>query len=222
VLAAAVIFIPVGLLEAIDESLQEPLAETDEISALEVTEIVGAAVAIAVTALLGDVLYAGVVAAVLTAERDGRERPLRERLAALPVGRLVAADLLLGLAVVVGLVLLVVPGFIFMTWFALVAPVVKIERRPLVAAFRRSRALVRSRFWLVFWLVIPITIGSELLSGLAQSGAVDLLGDGFAAEWLGAVLTELVTAPPYALAVVVLYFELRAPRDEFLASLRSE
>jgi hypothetical protein len=209
VLAAAVIFIPVGLLEAIDESLQDPFAEADEISALEVTEIFGAAVAIAVTALLGDVLYAGVVAAALTAERDGRDLSLRERLATLPVGRLVAADLLLGVVIVAGLVLLVVPGFVFLTWFALVAPIVKVERPPLVAAFRRSRELVRGWFWLVFWLVVPITVGSEVLSQLAQSGAVDLLGEGFTANWLGAVVTELVTAPPYALAVVVLYFELR-------------
>ena len=211
-LAAAVIFIPAGLLEAVDHELQQPLAEAEELTSLEVVEIVVAVFVIAATALLGDVLYAGVVAALLTAEREGRELRLRERLAGLPVARLVAADLALALVVVIGLLLLILPAFVFLTWFALVAPVVKVERLPLRAAFRRSRELVRGRFWLVFWLVVPITLGSEALSALAQSGAVDVIGDGFVADWVGAVLAELVTAPPFALAVVVLYFELSSLR----------
>jgi hypothetical protein len=155
------------------------------------------------------VLYAGVVAAIVSAERDGSYVPLRQRLAGLPVARLIAADLLLALVVVVGLLLLIVPGFVFLTWFALVAPVVKVEHLPLRAAFRRSRELVRTRFWLVFWLVIPITLLSEPLSELGQLGAEEALGEGFLADWVGGVLAELVTAPPYALAVVVLYFQLR-------------
>jgi hypothetical protein len=211
-LAAAVIFIPVGLLDAIDHQLQEPLTEADELESLAVIEIVVGALLIAATALLGDVLYAGVVAAVLMADRERSEVRLRERLAHLPVGRLVAADLLLALVVVIGLLLLVLPAFVFLTWFALVAPVVKVEGRSVRAAFRRSRELVRGRFWLVFLLVVPITIASEALSGLAQSGAVEVLGEGFMGEWAGAVLTELVTAPPYALAVVVLYFDLSVSR----------
>jgi hypothetical protein len=211
-LAAAVIFIPAGLLEAVDHELQQPLAEADELSSLEVVEIVVAVFMIAATALLGDVLYAGIVAALMTAEREGRDLRLRERLAGLPVGRLVAADLALALVVVVGLLLLVLPAFVFLTWFALVAPVIKVEHLPLRGAFRRSRELVRRRFWLVFWLVVPITLGSEVLSGLAQSAAVDVIGDGFVADWAGAVLSELVTAPPLALAVVVLYFELSSSR----------
>lgn len=211
-LAAAVIFIPVGLLEAVDHELQQPLAEAEELSSLEVVEIVFAVFVIAATTLLGDVLYAGIVAALLTAEREGRELRLRERLAGLPVGRLVAADLALALVVVVGLLLLILPAFVFLTWFALVAPVVKVERLPVRAAFRRSRELVRGRFWLVFWLVVPITLGSEVLAGLAQSAAVEVIGDGFVADWVGAVLSELVTAPPLALAVVVVYFELSSRR----------
>jgi hypothetical protein len=218
-MAAAVIFIPVGLLEAVDHELQQPLAEADELSSVEAVEIVVAVFVIAATALLGDVLYAGIVAALLTAERDGRELRLRERLASLPVARLVAADLALAVVIVVGLLLLILPAFVFLTWFALVAPVVKVERLPLRAAFRRSRELVRDRFWLVFWLVVPITLGSEVLSGLAQSGATDVIGDGFFADWVGAVLTELVTAPPFALAVVVLYFELSSLRTSRSASV---
>ncbi len=160
-------------------------------------------------ALLGDVLYAGVVAAVVVAEREGGERRLRDVLSHLPLLRLIAADLLLGLVVVVGLLLLVVPAFVWLTWFALIAPVIEVERPSVRAAFRRSRELVRGHFWLVFWIVIPIVLGSEILSGFITSGAIWAIGEGFLGDWAAGVLSNVLTAPLFALAVVVLYFELR-------------
>jgi hypothetical protein len=208
VAAAVVIFIPVGLLEAIDEELLESITEA-EVEPLRLVEVLVAAFLLGAGALLGDVLYAGVVAAVVIGERERHEQPLREVLAHLPLLRLIAADLLLGLVAVVGLLLLVVPAFVWITWFALIAPVVKVERPPVRAAFRRSRELVRGHFWLVFGLVIPIIIGSEILSDYIQSGAVRVIGEGFLGDWAGGVLANVLTAPVFALAVVVLYFELR-------------
>jgi hypothetical protein len=207
-LAAVVIFVPVGLLEALDEELQEPLTDP-ELDIDRLIEIVIAAFVFGAGMLLGDVLYAGVVAAAVIAERTRHQGSLRELLQGLPVLRLIAADLLLGAIVVIGFLLLIVPAFIFITWFALVGPVVKIEHPPLRAAFRRSRDLVRGHFWLVFLFVIPIVIVAEALSGLATTGTVELLGEGFVGDWAGASVTELLTAPVYALGVVVLYFELR-------------
>ena len=208
-LAAVVIFVPVGLLEAIDHELEEPLTDPDGLELGDLIEIVAAAFVLGAGVLLGDVLYAGVVAAVVIAVRTQHEGSLRELLEGLPVLRLIAVDLLLGLVVVIGFLLLIVPGIVFITWFALVAPVVKVEHPPIRAAFRRSRELVRGHFWLVFVFVIPIVIVAEALSGLAQSGMVELLGEGFVGDWAGAALADLLTAPLYALAVVVLYFELR-------------
>jgi hypothetical protein len=208
-LGAAVVFVPAGLLEAVSEDLQEPLADIDAIDAGTVVEIVVALLALAVFAMLGDVVYAGVVAAVVVAEREGSEQPLHEVLSHLPIARLIGADLLLGLVIAIGFLLLIVPGLVFLTWFALVAPVVKIERLRLRAAFRRSRELVRQQFWLVFGIVIPVVLVSGMLSGFAGSAVESALGDTFAGHWLVATLTEVITAPAFALAVVVLYFELR-------------
>jgi hypothetical protein len=210
--AGVVIFIPVGLLEAIDDELQESLTEA-EFDAIRLIEVVGAAFLLGAGALLGDVLYAGVVAAVVVAAREGGDRRLREVLGHLPLLRLVAADLLLGLVVVVGFLLLIVPAFVFLTWFALIAPVIKVERPSVRAAFRRSRELVRGHFWLVFCIVVPIVIGSEILSGYIASGAIWAIGEGFFGDWAGGVLSNVLTAPLFALAVVVLYFELRESDD---------
>jgi hypothetical protein len=212
VAAAVVIFVPVGLLEAIDDELQESVAEA-EFDVTRLIEVLSAAFVLGAGALLGDVLYAGVVAAVVVAEREGGDRRLREVLGHLPLLRLIGADLLLGLVVVVGFLLLIVPAFVFLTWFALIAPVIKVERQSVRAAFRRSRELVRGHFWLVFCIVIPIVLGSEILAALIVSGAVWAIGEGFLGDWAGGVLSNVLTAPLYALGVVILYFELREPDE---------
>jgi hypothetical protein len=212
VFAGLAIFIPVGLFEVVGEELQEQVGEAE----LEVGRLIAVAVSaflLGAGALLGDILYAGVVAGVVVDERKGARRPLREVLSHVPILRLLGADLLLGFLIVLGLLLLVAPGLLMLTWFALVAPVIEVERRGVRAAFGRSRALVRGHFWLVFWIVIPVVLASEFISVFIQSGALGVLGEGFLGEWAGGVIANVLTAPLFALAVVVLYFELRESRD---------
>lgn len=206
--AGVIIFIPVGLLEVLSAELQDHLNEGDA----DIGHVIQTAVTVVLLgsgALLGDILYAGVVAAVVVDGREGRRRSLREVLAHLPVLRLLGADLLLGLLVVIGLLLLVLPGLAALAWFALVAPVIEVERTGIRAAFRRSRALVRGHFWFVFAIVVPVALISEAIAVYIESGAVWTLGDGFLGEWAGGVLANVLTAPLFALAVVILFFELR-------------
>ena len=138
------VFVPLGLIELLDHRLQEPLAD-DELDQLDpglLAAIFAGVIGHATAALLGEVVYAGIVAAAVTA---GTARPpLRELLRHLPFWRLVCVDLLWVVVVVVGFLALVVPGLIFITWFALVAPAVEIEGRGVTDAFRRSRELVRT------------------------------------------------------------------------------
>jgi hypothetical protein len=150
-----------------------------------------------------------VVAAAVWAEREKHESTPSQFLKQLPVLRLIAADLLYALVVIVGLILLVIPGIVFAVWYALLAPAIKIEGLRLRPAFRRSRELVRTRFWLVLGFVIPVILAEEALGILAHSGALWVIGDGFVGDWFAATLTELLTAPLFALAVSVLFFELR-------------
>jgi hypothetical protein len=74
---------------------------------------------------------------------------LREALQVEPaVGwRIFWVTILAGLAVVGGLLLLVIPGIIFATWFYMSAYVVIEEGLSGTAALRRSRELTRNRFW---------------------------------------------------------------------------
>ena len=111
--------------------------------------------------------------------------------------------------VAVGFIALFVPGLIFIAWFALVAPAVEVEGRTVLSAFRRSRELVRRRFWLVLGLVLPIFVLGDALASAVQSASWWGFGDGVIGDWVGTVLANLISSPPYALVAVFLFLGLR-------------
>jgi hypothetical protein len=78
-----------------------------------------------------------------------------------------------------------------------------------IAALRRSRSLVRPHFWRVISVVLPLAAASDLISSLASSGALSAFGHSLVGEWAGAVVSQLLIAPFFALALVTLFFELR-------------
>src|SRR5438552_3168370 len=115
----------------------------------------------------------------------GPDPSLREVAGGLSYGRLIAVDLLFGVAIAVGLVLLIVPGIIFFTWFALAGPIVELEGRGVRSALRRSRALVRGRFWTVLGVLVPITLASEAVADAVLPAAHSIVSSACFADWLG-------------------------------------
>jgi hypothetical protein len=205
--AGLVVFIPLGFLEALDNHAGD--IQIENIGDIVAIEAILVGLLHAGTSLWGEIFYTGVVAAGVSELMGGRRAGLRHVARVLPYGRLIAVDLLFGLVVLVGLALLVLPGVLFYVWFSLAGVVVKVENRRVRDSLRRSRELVRGSFWRVFAVVIP----AELLS----SAVVDLGGtighglvDGFAGEWLGAALGGLLATPLYAVAVVVVTYQLIA------------
>jgi len=208
--AALAVFVPLGLLDAVDEVLAS--LDPDELDDLATSALVAEIVLHNAIALVGDVFFAGVVAAVVSEEHGAVHRSLRRLARSLPWRRLIAIDLLFTLSISIGLLLLVVPGVVLATWFALAAPAAKLEDRRVIDSFRRSRALVRGRFWMVFWAVIPLTIAGYALAIGAAAGGYWALGENFVGDWVGAVIGDVVISGPYALAVVVLFYALRDRR----------
>ena len=95
----------------------------------------------------------------------------------LPWFRLIRADILVAVLVVVGLIALVIPGLVAVNLFAVVGPVIEIENRPVIAALRRSAHLVRLQFWKVALLAtLPVILASEIDSispdHLTSAGAI--------------------------------------------------
>ena len=204
---AALVFLPLSALEALGDGFTE--LEIEGTDPLLDAEAIGVFAVASFVALLGEQFYAGVAEEATGEWRSGHApRPLRRLAAELPYGRLLVADVVIAVATVAGLLLLVVPGLLVFTWFSLTAPVITLEDRSVRAALRRSRELVRGSFWRVAGILLVLLIATETATEGLVALAEDALGHGFLVEWLGAAAGNIALAPVYALAVVVIMYEL--------------
>jgi hypothetical protein len=114
--------------------------------------------------LLGTVLLSGYICRLVAVAEHGQGAMTFLHLArTLQWRRLVAADVLATIAVVIGFVLFVAPGLVVLTLLAVVGPVIEIEHRPVFAAARRSAQLTRRHLGSVLLLAtIPLCVVGEL------------------------------------------------------------
>ena len=127
-----------------------------------VTERVAFALAVAgiaaVLGTLGTVFYAGLLDELVGAViRGGTPPGLREVVRALPIWRLVAADLVVVVMAGVASSILVLPGFVLLAMLSTVGPIVNIERRGVFASIGRALSLTSRHVWLIM-----VTIGVPL------------------------------------------------------------
>lgn len=163
-------------------------------------------------ALVGGLLVQGALVEVVRDLHEGRPvAPVaayydrtRGRL-----GTLVGASFLYGFGVVVGFVLLIVPGLIAIARWSLVVPLVMIERLGAREAFRRSSTLVAGRTGRVLVLVVV----ANLLTGLASAVITAAFGflPAFLAVWLGGTVAGALAVPYQAHVLTVLYYKLTEP-----------
>ena len=143
--------------------------------------------------------------------RDGRvDMSIGETVrAATPyIGAVALASILAGIAIVIGLALVIVPGLYLITIWAVLVPVIVIERSGALAAFGRSRQLVRGRGWHVFAtlvLVYVILLVVDIVLGLIFSALPHVLGSG-----LSQVISGTLISPFLALVVTLVYYRLSA------------
>ena len=129
------------------------------------------------------------------------------------LGALIVAGILAGIAIGIGLLLLIVPGLFLLTIWAVLAPVVVLEKKGALEAFGRSRELVRGHGWQVFGVIVVLFLVQFIVSAVVQAIA-NGVSDSFAAYALSDLIVRLLVAPLSALAAAVLYFELRALSGE--------
>jgi hypothetical protein len=141
--------------------------------------------------------------------RDGRaDMSIRETVsAAFPyLGPVAGASILAAVAIWIGLLLLIVPGLFLITIWAVIVPVIVIERSGALASFGRSRALVRGHGWHVFWtlvLVFLIMLAVNIVLGLIFRALPHVLGSG-----LSAIISGTLISPFLALVVTLVYYRL--------------
>jgi hypothetical protein len=173
-------------------------------------------------ALLGSVvelfaaflLQAALVKAVQDV-RDGRvDLSISETVSAVTpnLWSVAAASILAGIAITIGLVLVIVPGLWLITIWAVIIPVIVIERSGALASFERSRQLVRGHGWHVFGtlvLVFVILIVVDIVLGVIFLALPIVLRSG-----LSTIISGTLIAPFLALVVTLIYYRLTTGQPE--------
>jgi hypothetical protein len=204
-LLATVVFVPIGLLHAL--TIDAEIGSIGFGAGFKLLAAMAAVLAIAATGLVGEVFYAGAVAISLTHPRDGQPPSLREIAGMVNYGPLIAVDLIYGALVAIGF-LFIVPGVLVYVWLGLAAPVVEIENRGIRAAFVRSVRLVRGRFWLVAFVLVPIEVLGDGLTEWITGLTHHLFASELLSEWLADVVSNVAFTPFYAVAAVLVTVDL--------------
>jgi hypothetical protein len=142
--------------------------------------------------LLGAVFLSGFLCRLVgESGKAGQGASIRHVARTLAWGRLVGADLLVALLVIIGLIALVIPGLIAINLFAIVGPVIDLEDVSVLAALRRSAHLVRQHFWKVALLVtLPVAVASEIEAVAPDSTSARAILEALAIRGLGEALVE--------------------------------
>src|SRR5215469_1718277 len=142
--------IAVSVVGAVAEIVVEVFVDRANISVSLAGDLTASAVG-----LLGAVFLSGFLCRLVGGDGDEEDTSIRHVARTLPWWRLIRADLLVALVVVIGLIALVVPGLIAVNLLAVTGPV--------IAALRRSAHLVRGHFWAVALLAtLPVALASEV------------------------------------------------------------
>jgi hypothetical protein len=190
--SALVVFIVVGIIAGILDALGGVIL----------------AILSTIVLLAGEALYVGFVVKLVEDVRDGRRDLTMGDLfsaAAPSIMPLIAFGILFGLGVGIGLILIIIPGLILLTMWAVGAPAIVAEGAGPIEAFGRSWRLVRGNGWPVFGSLLLILIIVVLVRFVLLAIAA---GIGSGAIVVASILAGAATAPIFAIAVTVMFFDL--------------
>ncbi len=165
----------------------------------------------------------GTLAVAVADIRDGRaDLSIRDTLERVQprLNTLAVAGLLAAVGITLGLLLLIVPGLVLATLWALIVPAIVLEGRSVLEAFGRSRELVRGNGWNVFGLIVLtflVLIGAGIAIGLVLALLLSPLPESLE-QYVSDVVTNTLFAPFAALAFTLAYFRLRTGREKPIAA----
>ena len=122
---------------------------------------------------------------------------------------IIVAGLLAGIAIVIGLILLIVPGLFLLTIWCLIVPAIVLEGKSAGESFSRSRELVRGHGWSVFGVIV-ITFVAIILANIVVSLALIWLPEEVRGFFQSLVANTLV-GPFFAVALTLTYYALVRP-----------
>ena len=119
---------------------------------------------------------------------------------------LLAASIITGILIVLGLVALIVPGVILALMFSLVYPVIMLEGTGVFGSLSRSRVLVSNRWLKTFGLMLLLGIIVAIVNGVFGLIASPF---GIVSPLISGILTALIT-PIFAIAITLYYYSMKA------------
>jgi len=132
--------------------------------------------------------------------------------------KVLLVGLLSGIAIFVGLELLVIPGVLAGYWLYLVVPIAVVEKDLSIGAvFKRSRALVRGYFWQIGGIVISIMI-PPIIAIISMSlifpvgGTFDSIPSYIALAWPN-IIAGIIANLFYFIAVAFVYLRLAGSKQ---------
>jgi len=202
--AALILFIPVAVLNGL------VLAGGGALAALATTAI----------ALIATFWYQGMVVEAVVDILDGRrDHTVGSLFSSVSpfIGTLIGAGILATIIIVIGFILIIVPGLIALTFLAVVAPAVVIDRAGVTDALRRSRDLVRGNAWRVFGVIVVLFLLTTIIGSIASAIGGSASDDSFVGFALADLVVRVLLGPLSAIAATVMYVELRRVKGEPLA-----
>jgi hypothetical protein len=158
--------------------------------------------------MIARALYTGFVVRLVEDVRDGRRDVGIGELfssATHAIPALIVMAIVSGFAIGIGFILLIIPGLILLTIWAVAAPAIVVERAGALESLGRSRELVRGDGWAVFWVIVVLWLISAVITGILGGIGDSISGLGYG---VGLSLSSFITAPLHALAASVMFFDL--------------
>jgi hypothetical protein len=136
---------------------------------------------------------------------------------------LIGAGILVGLVVMCGYLLLIVPGVIFGLWFSLTTPTIIVENCKVVDAMKRSKALTKGNLGKVFGVLFIAGIITNIIIYLFAFvggflGPMVAGGSTVVVQIFQEVFTfigQVLGIPIMAAAAILLYYDLRIRKEGF-------
>src|SRR4051794_35725671 len=198
--AALVVFAPIAILNAL-------ILDSGFFLGFVLTFVLG---------VIATYLFQGMVVEAARDILDGRrDHTIRSLVsAAAPyIGKLAVAGIVAGIAIGIGFILLIAPGLYLITIWAVIAPVIVLERTGAFESLGRSQQLVKGSGWPVLGVLVCLVVIQAILAILVQAIFIGILSD-FVGRLLGDLVTRTLIGPLSALAAAVIYFELKRIRGE--------
>ena len=160
--------------------------------------------------LIGPLLVQGALVEIVRNIHEGRAPDQIGTLFSISWGRvgpLFRASILYAVGVLLGLVLLIVPGLMIAARWSLMAPLVVLERQTAIAASKRSAALVKGNEWPVLGCVLALFLINDSMFLVLRFSSVS-----FGTQEFVTFVWSSLTAPLAAHLLTVIYYRL-ADRD---------